>query len=285
MFFQIIPHVTSPAPKGNLQCLHMQSNFLGGNRRIWIYTPYNFTTASSRLPILLFYDGAHYLLNTPILTVFDNLIASSLTPPFVAGFIGTAKNRRLKELTYNKPLIQHLTLEVIPWIRTAYNASEDPQQTLIGGQCLGGTMAIHTALRRPDLIGNVLCQSAAIHCSPFSKNNSHWLVKLLSTQAKLPLRFCLDVDINKNIHLPTWNACMLNSNRQLRDLLRARGYPLCYTEYSGSRDMLSWRNILSDSLTRLLKSKNNIAGTYWRAIEINAHQFTTSQDAAATTVA
>lgn len=280
MFYHSIP----ATPTGNLQCLQMQSNFLSGDRRIWIYTPYNYTTNASRFPMLILYDGAHYLLNTPIRTILDNLIAASLVTPIVAVFIGVAKNHRSQELSYNKPIIQHLTREVIPWIRLAFNTSDDPQQTIIGGECLGGAMAIHTALRLPDLIGNVLCQSAAFHCSPYSKNNSQWLVKLLTAQGRLPLRLCLDVDVHKNKHLPAWNAAMLNSNQQIRDVLRAWGYPLCYTEYFGSRDMLNWRNTLSDSLTRLIGSKNNVAGTYWRAIEINAYQFSASSSAVSTSV-
>jgi enterochelin esterase-like enzyme len=285
MSAQMITNPVPTFPTGNLQCLNMHSDFLSGDRCIWIYTPYKFAATASRFPVLMLYYGEHYLQNTPIRTVLDSLIAAGLITPIVAVFIGQVKAHHSQELSYNRPLIQHLTREVIPWVQLAYNTSDDPQQTIIGGECVGGTMAIHTALRHPDLIGNVLCQSAAFHCSPYSKSNSQWLVGLFADNKRLPLRICLDVDIHRNAHLPIWNANMVKTNRQMRDVLRARGYPICYTEYSGSRDTLNWRDTLSDSLVRLLGSKNNVAGTYWRAIEINSHHFIASMPATASPVA
>ena len=55
---------------------------------------------------------------------------------------------------------------------------------------------------------------------------------------------------------------LLASNRQLRDLLRARGYDVAgYHEFPGGHDYLWWRETLALGLIALLGCTSGVAGT------------------------
>lgn len=46
---------------------------------------------------------------------------------------------------------------------------------------------------------------------------------------------------------------LLHSNRHLRDVLRAKGYEVEYSEFNGRHDHIGWRGSLSQGLVKLLK--------------------------------
>jgi enterochelin esterase family protein len=48
------------------------------------------------------------------------------------------------------------------------------------------------------------------------------------------------------------SAKMLGPNRQLRDVLRAKGYAVTYREFPYGHDYLHWRDSLADGLISLL---------------------------------
>src|SRR5262249_29776277 len=68
---------------------------------------------------------------------------------------------------------------------------------------------------------------------------------------KRPLRSCLaagafERDTNGN------GGDILETTRQLRDVLLAKGYNVHYQQFTGRHDGLSWRGLLADGLIALL---------------------------------
>ena len=77
------------------------------------------------------------------------------------------------------------------------------------------------------------------------------MVKQFLASPKLPLRFYLaagtfEVDTNGE------GGNILETTRQLRDVLLAKGYEVHYQQFVGGHDGLSWRGTLADGLMVLL---------------------------------
>jgi enterochelin esterase-like enzyme len=51
-------------------------------------------------------------------------------------------------------------------------------------------------------------------------------------------------------------GAILESSRHFRDVLRAKGYDVIFTQFAGGHDYLSWRGTLADALIGLVGTKS-----------------------------
>jgi enterochelin esterase family protein len=207
-------------------------------------------------------------------TTLNNLIAASRIPPTVAVFVDNISRRRLVDLVASDEFADFMAKELVPWIRSHYNVTKDPKQTVITGYSAGGLASAYVALRHPEVFGNVLSQSGAFWWS-FEHNGGicgsrcpdsggrggdgsrdattegNIMVKQFLASPKLPLRFYLAVgtfEYDRN----GGGGEILEGTRDLRDVLLAKGYQVHYQQFVGGHDGLSWRGTLADGLINLL---------------------------------
>jgi len=157
----VVPQAATPT--GSLEEHIFSSEELEGERRIWSYTPACWEPTGEACPLLVACDGwfGVHVLQLPV--VLDNLIASGLIPPVVAVLVdsGTLAMRQF-DLDCHEPYSRFLTDEIVPWASERWNRRPDRSQTLVAGVSLGGKAALSAALRRPDVFGKVIAQSAAV---------------------------------------------------------------------------------------------------------------------------
>jgi enterochelin esterase-like enzyme len=245
------------------------------DRPVSVYTPANYKADGPPNALLILFDGEDLSDDGQYrVTTLNNLIAASRIPPTVAVFVDNIPRRRLVDLVASDEFADFMAKELVPWIRSHYNVTKDPKQTVITGYSAGGLASAYVALRHPEVFGNVLSQSGAFWWS-FEHNGGicgsrcpdsggrggdgsrdattegNIMVKQFLASPKLPLRFYLAVgtfEYDRN----GGGGEILEGTRHLRDVLLAKGYQVHYQQFVGGHDGLSWRGTLADGLIALL---------------------------------
>jgi enterochelin esterase family protein len=241
-------------PTGEIKPLKISSDILKKERAVSVYTPAGYATDKQPYGLLIVFDGWDYLRLIPLPTILDNLIASQKIMPLVAILIhNESQATRNRELGCDAIFTDFLAKELVPWARKNYRLSLNPKQTIVAGASLGGVSAAYCALRYPEVFGNVLSQSGAFWHYPgwpgkeAAVNETGWLARQFEAQRKLPIRFYLEAGLFET-DLP---LTILTENRRMRDVLKAKGYELTYSEFAGGHDYVYWRGSVADGLIAL----------------------------------
>jgi len=242
-------------PSGQVNKHYFHSEILGQEYPVWIYTPPGYSPDGESHDFLLMLDGWFYVNLIPAPTILDNLLAAGKLPPLVTIMIGSLSYGGVRKRDYGcyPPYIDFLAQELLPWARQLVHLSDDPSRTAIVGASRGGLMAGYIALRMPGVFGNVLSQSGSFGWRPEGESEPDWLVRQYAGQPILPLRFYLEAgSFERDISMVDGYAIdLLASNRHLRDVLQAKGYPVKYREFSGGHSTVIWRGTLADGLLSL----------------------------------
>lgn len=243
------------APKGEIKPEKIKSEILGEERTIKIYTPPGYSTDGKPCALLIYLDGEVVPFMVPLGIVLDNLIAKEKIPSTIAVMVSSGATRS-RDLACSPKFADFLAKELVPNLRSRFRVTADPKQTVVSGFSLGGLMASYSAMRHPEVIGNVLSQSGSYWfyegwtmTAPENMfGDSGWLTGQFASSPKLPLRFFMEVGkLEQGLPIN-----MVLENRRLRDTLLAKGYSVVYSEYNGGHDVLHWRNSVADGLITLL---------------------------------
>jgi enterochelin esterase family protein len=241
-------------PHGKLTRLKIKSTILNEERNYGVYTPAGYSAKEKPYDLLLLFDGEDYgngvqiLVPTP--TVLDNLIAQKKIPPVVLVLVN-ADSQRLRDLSCSQNFTDFLTKELLPEVRRSYRVTVDPKHVVVGGSSLGGLASAYAGLTHPEAFGNILSLSGAYWYVPgwektfvpLYLSDSGWLMNQYLMSPKLPLHFYIDVG--------RYEEKQLSTNRNMRDILKLKGYPVTYSEYDGGHDYSCWRGSVADGLIAL----------------------------------
>jgi len=258
---QVWTVVQPKVPTGRVQRDKFVSKLLDNERPIWIYTPHDYSADKKPYGLLVLSDGGLYVNTAHVATTLDNLIAAGVIPPLVAVMVDNPN--RWRELSCNSAYADFLAQEIVPWARANYHATDRPEQTIIGGSSLGGLQAAFVGLKHPEVFGNVLSQSGDFRWKPDGEKEWEWLNRQFAASPRLPLRFSFEAGLLEGTwwwrSLPQRDPIpqppLLMANRNLRDTLISKGYPVHYTEYNGNHGLLNWRGTLASHLIALVGIK------------------------------
>jgi enterochelin esterase family protein len=245
-------------PAGAVEPARFESEMLGNARVIWAYLPPGYDTDGQQYPLVVLFDGPVYFwLRTQV--TLDNLLADGRVSPVVCVMIQQLD--RNVELPCNEQFADWLAVELLPWVRVRYHVTSDPSRTVIAGSSYGGLAAAFAGLRHPEVFGNVLSQSGSFWWGPGVKPpidfedpsiEWEWLIHEFDRTAKLPLRFYLDIGLLEDGPAPGGGPNPVSDNRNMRDVLQAKGYEVHYAEFYGGHQYICWRGTLADGLTVLV---------------------------------
>jgi enterochelin esterase family protein len=228
-----------------------RSPSLKATMSLHIYTPPQYTPSAQAYPFIVLFDGPAYatgITATPI--TLENLITAGRIRPAIACFVSSVTHVvRNRAANLSSPAFADaVATELVPWLRSVYPISSNPQDLIIGGSSAGAVAGGRTALRHPDVFGNVLAQSGGAA-----------LIDEVIAEPKAPVRFYMDLglyELTTTVAGPFDEMVLTESmtvrNRHFRDVLRAKGYEVIFRETGGDHSPMHWRATLAEALMALL---------------------------------
>lgn len=235
---------------GTLQRESLTSSILGNTRDVYVYRPAGWQNTGNDRGLLVLFDAHAYTRQVPTPAILDNLIADGLIPPTAALIIANPSDEtRPVELPPNPEFARFMAEELMPWAEQQ-GLSAEAKHTVVAGSSYGGLASAWLGLKHPELFGNVLSLSGSYWWSP-AGTEDQWLTRQYVTSPRLPLRFYLQAGLFEGKPGAS-SAGILDSNRQLRNVLQAKGYSVDHVEYASGHDYLQWRGSLACGLISLL---------------------------------
>jgi enterochelin esterase family protein len=248
----VVPQPDVPA--GSIEEHMVDSEITGHRRRVWIYTPAGYAPEKGPYPLLLLLDGQAYVACGRAPTTLDNLIAAGKIPATVCVMVSIPEDEpeaRLEMYACSEEFNEFLARELMPWVRSRVAVSVDPRWNTVGGSSMGGLAAAFAGLNLYFLFGNVLSQSGSYWWRPPQYPEHEWLMRQFVLAPQRPLRFFMSVGQLETVATPGNGPTQVVSNRHMRDVLEARGFPDSYVEYNEGHNFLSWRGSLAEGLLTL----------------------------------
>ena len=251
---------------GTIEKQKIHSELLNNEHDLSIYLPAGYRANATPYDLVVIFDESAYMTKVPTPVILDNLIGASKIRPTVAVLIANlSQESRNEELTPNPKFADFLAKELIPWVHAHYNVTRDPGKTVVAGSSLGGLTAAYVGYKHPEVFTNVLCQSGSFWWAPDHSGavpdgvitEPGWMAKQFIASSKLPLKFYIDAGAFEFDSNGTGGG-ILETSRDMRDVLLAKGYEVYYQQFVGGHDYLGWRGTFADGLMDLIGTTRNV---------------------------
>ena len=110
-------------------------------------------------------------------------------------------------------------------------------------------------MKHPETFGLILAQSGSFWFEPTGADDAepNWLTREFIRAPKLPLRFYIEAGIYE-VDLQGRGGNILETSRDFRNVLLAKGYKVDYREFPGDHDYLNWRGTIADAIVTLFRT-------------------------------
>lgn len=233
--------------QGSLTRHSIDSAILGNRRDVWTYVP----AGADPQALLVLFDAHAYVHDVPTPRILDNLVADGLLPPMAALIVGNASpEARGTELPPNPLFARFIAEELMPWAK-GQGLAQTARRTVVAGSSYGGLVSSYLGLTHPELFGNVLSLSGSYWWAP-AEEKPGWMQRAWQgLPAPVPaVRFYLDAGWFESGR--GGREGILETNRELADILRARGLAVTQRENASGHDYLHWQGALGCGLVALL---------------------------------
>ncbi len=226
-----------PLPVGETKRIRLESRHLGQTRRLSLYTPTGFE--AEPLPVVYVQDGVAFYRYAKLHGVLENLLRDGLVRPAHLAFLEPVN--RTAEYGFNPAYRKFVLEEALPEVERAVSVTGE---RIALGASLGGLVSTLLALDAPERFRTVATFSGAFLGTPddrdFYKGRHSWVLDELRTRERLPLRFYTEVGTLE------W---LTDVNRELAQVLQAKGYDHRYAERSAGHNWTGWKNGFRESLS------------------------------------
>lgn len=152
---------------GNVSSFTISSPQLGGERKIWVYLPYNYNEGNKKFPVLYMHDGQNLFDDATAYAGewhIDEKLDSLKAQTIVIG-IEHGREKRVDELSPYKhekygggdadKYLDFLVSTLKPYVDAHYRTKPDKENTAIMGSSVGGLVSFYALLKYPKVFGKV----------------------------------------------------------------------------------------------------------------------------------
>lgn len=231
--------------QGTLTHHEVASRILANRRSVWVYRPAH----AQPQALLVLFDAHAYREDVPTPRIVDNLMADGLIPPTAVVLVANpSAEARASELPPNPLFTRFLDEELMPWV-SAQGLAPGAEATVIAGSSFGGLASAYAALQLPHWFGGVLSLSGSYWWAPPGEIPG-FMQRAYAQAPQHPVRFYLDAGRYEVAR--AGQDGILETNRHLGDVLRAKGYAVTQREHPTGHDYLHWQGALGCGLVALL---------------------------------
>lgn len=224
-----------------------------GDREFAVYVPPAAAEAGSPRPVVIAYGTTTFYNILPTGRLIDHLVEGGLIEPPIVVTLDLADDAEAQRYAGEGAWLADTLL---PWARDRWPISADPADVVVIGTSRRGLAATIAALERPDAIGKALPLSGSFYWSPEGDPEPEWLARRLVVEPRQPIELYVTAGtLETVVTLTNRGHYLLATNRHLRDVLEAKGYPVVYHEFVGIHDEMSWQSALADGLKALLPAR------------------------------
>jgi enterochelin esterase-like enzyme len=226
------------------------SDHLQENRKLRIYLPPGYNELLS-YPVIYCQDGEEFFNFGRIATLAGRLILEEDVEPFIIVGVEVDVAVRTQEYApFGSRFVQYLSCfaeEIIPFIENNYPVRRTPDDRIIAGDSLGGSVSLHIALTYPHLFNKVISLSGAFY--PESRE----IIAASSDLSWLNINMVVGLQ-ETDYKTDTGVYDFVEMNRLTKDLLEERGATVSYREKDGKHLWGFWQQELPESLLYFLNS-------------------------------
>lgn len=237
--------------KRTIKKADVSSAHLKETRPIQVYLPPDHDE-NRRYPVIYLQDGDDYFNLGRLATQANRLILDGDIRPFAAVAIPVDKEKRNAEYApqgdRHQAYLRFFTEELVPFVEAEFPVTSNPDDRVLGGSSLGGTVSLHLALEYPDSFRRVLSQSGA------------FLEPTLEAIGRAEQLSYLEVyqTIGKSetavsTHMGTLD--LLARNREVYRALREKEAQVDYSEQEGDHTWGFWQKDLPRALKTFFQEK------------------------------
>lgn len=243
--YNALTEFVSGTPQGHVTRHTISHPYLlfGERRTVWLYHP----PTKVPVPLIVVYDGRDYIRQGEITQILANMIHQNLCAPVALAMVDNAKQGRFIEYNTSEATLRAVTDLVLPLARgrmNLVNVDDHPGAYGVLGASMGGLMALYSGLRQPHIFGKVISQAGAYNLDITKVDPLIYkLAKDSSTK---------DIDVWMDVGSYDF---LIDSNREMRDLLINKGYNVHYHEQSTGHNYTAWGDVLPQALSTMFPAE------------------------------
>lgn len=232
----------------------IQSEPLARTRSVRIFLPPGYNELVT-YPVIYGQDGEQFFNFGRVATHATRLILDEGMEPVIIVGVDVDMENRTEEYSPSGSRFDRycdfFVHELVPFVENQFPVRPDPEERILAGDSLGGTVSLHLALERPDLFRKVLSLSGA-----FTESTQERL-REENDVSKLEIYMLIGED-ETEVETDRGVFNFLHLNRVTRTMLEQRGARLRYVEKPGKHIWGFWQNELPEALLYFLGKRSRL---------------------------